>query len=196
MSDLLRRTLGEAIAVETILAGGLWPTFADANQVDSVPVFATLAGIAVLSIPAEAIDFDRARDLDREADGSGAASYGILFKSRPLVIFGLCVMLFHLANASLLPLVGQKLAAAYPKEATAMMSACIVAAQAVMLPIAILVGRTADSWGRKPLFLIGFTILPIRAALYTLSDNSFWLIGVQVLDGGNGYGCWHCRRRS
>src|SRR6202162_37514 len=64
-----------------------------------------------------------------------------------------------------------------------MMSACIVAAQAVMLPIALLVGRTADSWGRKPQFLAGFAILPIRAVLYTLSNNSFWLVGVQVLDG-------------
>jgi hypothetical protein len=64
-----------------------------------------------------------------------------------------------------------------------MMSACIVAAQAVMLPIALVVGRTADSWGRKPLFLAGFTILPVRAVLYTLSDNSFWLVGVQLLDG-------------
>jgi MFS family permease len=52
-----------------------------------------------------------------------------------------------------------------------------------MLPIALLVGRTADTWGRKPLFLAGFAVLPIRAVLYTLSDNSFWLIGVQVLDG-------------
>ncbi len=92
-------------------------------------------------------------------------------------------MLFHLANAALLPLVGQKLAAAYPKEATAMMSTCIVAAQLVMLPIALLGGRTADTWGRKPLFLAGFAVLPIRAVLYTLSNNSFWLIGVQVLDG-------------
>jgi Sugar (and other) transporter len=99
------------------------------------------------------------------------------------VIFGSCVMLFHLANAALLPLVGQKLAAAHPKEATAMMSACIIAAQLVMLPIALLVGGTADTWGRKPLFLAGFAILPIRAVLYTFSDNSFWLIGVQVLDG-------------
>jgi len=33
------------------------------------------------------------------------------------------------------------------------------------------------------LFLAGFAILPIRAVLYTFSDNSFWLIGVQVLDG-------------
>ena len=46
-----------------------------------------------------------------------------------------------------------------------------------------LVGRTADTWGRKPLFLAGFAVLPIRAVLYTFSDNSFWLIGVQVLDG-------------
>jgi MFS family permease len=92
-------------------------------------------------------------------------------------------MLFHLANAALLPLVGQKLSAAFPDEATAMMSACIVTAQAVMMPIALLVGRTADSWGRKPLFLAGFAVLPIRAVLYTLSDNSFWLVGVQVLDG-------------
>ena len=150
-----------------------------------VPVFGVLAGWAVLSIPAAAIDNDRARDLGEDADAApaSAAGYGILFRSRPLVIFGLCVMLFHLANAALLPLVGQKLALAYPKEATAMMSACIVAAQLVMLPIALLVGRTADQWGRKPLFLAGFAILPIRAVLYTLSDNSFWLIGVQVLDG-------------
>jgi MFS family permease len=92
-------------------------------------------------------------------------------------------MLFHLANTALLPLVGQKLAATYPKEATAMMSACIVAAEAVMLPIAVLVAREADIWGRKTLFLVGFGTLPIRAVLYTLSDNSFWLIGIQLLDG-------------
>jgi MFS family permease len=152
-----------------------------------VPVFAVLAAIAVLSIPAQAIDLDRARDLEQEPDAAGRsagpAGYSILFKSRPLVVFGLCVMLFHLANAALLPLVGQKLAAAFPEEATAMTSACIVAAQAIMLPIALLVGCTADSWGRKPLFLAGFAILPVRAVLYTLSDNSFWLIGVQLLDG-------------
>jgi MFS family permease len=171
-----------------VVAGAVGYAFSQRAVFLLVPIFAVLAGIAVLSIPAEAIDFHRARDLDEdEADRTGEpvgpAGYGILFQSRPLVIFGLCVMLFHFANAPLLPLVGQKLAAAYPKEATAMMSSCIVAAQLVMLPIALLVGRTADSWGRKPLFLAGFVILPIRAALYTLSDNSFWLIFVQLLDG-------------
>jgi MFS family permease len=121
--------------------------------------------------------------LGTTSGAASAADYAILLKTGPLVVFGLCALLFHFANAALLPLVGQKLAAAHPKEATAMMSSCIVAAQLVMLPIALLVARKADLWGRKPLFLTGFAILPIRAVLYTLSDNSFWLIGVQVLDG-------------
>ncbi len=35
MEDLLRRTLGEAIGLELVLAGGLWLTLCDANQLES-----------------------------------------------------------------------------------------------------------------------------------------------------------------
>ena len=35
MSELLRRTLGELIGIETVLAGGLWRMFADPNQLES-----------------------------------------------------------------------------------------------------------------------------------------------------------------
>jgi nitrogen-specific signal transduction histidine kinase/CheY-like chemotaxis protein len=35
MSDLLRRALGESVAIETVLAGGLWNVFADANQLEN-----------------------------------------------------------------------------------------------------------------------------------------------------------------
>jgi CheY-like chemotaxis protein len=35
MSELLRRTLGEAIAIETVLAGGLWRTMAYPNHLES-----------------------------------------------------------------------------------------------------------------------------------------------------------------
>ena len=44
-------------------------------------------------------------------------------------------------------------------------------------------GATPISWGRRPIFLIAFAALPIRAALYPLSDNAFWLIAIQLLDG-------------
>ena len=71
--------------------------------------------------------------------------------------------------SGLLGLVGQELAQANPGWATAMMSACIIAAQLVMLPVALLAGRYAARWGRKPVLLIGFGILPLRAVLYTLA---------------------------
>ena len=152
-----------------------------------VPVFAALAAAAVLSIPRAAIDQDQARGLDdgmaRGEGGTGPSGLSVLVRCRPLVVFALCAMLFHFANAPLLPLVGQKLALSHKEWATAMISACIVAAQLVMLPIALLVGRNADRWGRKPLLLVGFAILPVRAVLYTLSNAAPWLIGVQLLDG-------------
>jgi MFS family permease len=155
-----------------------------------VPVFAVLAIIAVLSIPAGAIDHSRARGADREHDGTAQLSgLKALLTCRPLLLYAGCTLLFHFANAPLLPLVGQKLALAHKGLATAMMSGCIIAAQLIMLPIALLVGWNADRWGRRPLLLIGFGILPVRAVLYTLSSSSAWLIGVQLLDGV-GAGIW------
>lgn len=155
-------------------------------------VFYLLAAMAVASlasiiaIPEQAIDHDLARGFDdakTEAHGEQPSGLGVLLTSRPLLVFAICVTLFHLANAAMLPLVGQKLALQDKKLGTSLMSACIVAAQIVMVPFAMLVGAKADRWGHKRLFLAALLILPIRGALYTLSDNPFWLVGVQLLDG-------------
>jgi MFS family permease len=147
------------------------------------PVFAALAAAAVLSIPGAAIDHRRARGASAEDDSPPGSGWQTITACRPLLIFSLCAMLFHFANAPLLPLVGQKLALANKELATAMMSSCIIAAQLVMLPVGLYAGYRADQWGRKPILLFGFAILPLRALLYTFSDNSAWLIAVQLLDG-------------
>jgi MFS family permease len=107
----------------------------------------------------------------------------ILLTCRPLLVFAVCVTLFHLSNAAMLPLVGQKLALQDRNIGTSLMSACITAAQIVMVPMAMLVGAKADRWGHKRFFLAALLILPIRGALYTLSDDKAWLVGVQLLDG-------------
>ena len=155
-------------------------------------VFYLLAGMAVaslfsiLAIPERAIDHDLARGLDgAQGTGQGDQPSGlkVLLTCRPLLVFAICTALFHLANAAMLPLVGQKLALQDKNLGTSLMSACIVAAQLVMVPFAMLVGAKADTWGHKRFFLAALLILPIRGALYTLSDNPFWLVGVQLLDG-------------
>src|SRR6201995_2711441 len=83
----------------------------------------------------------------------------------------------------MLPLVGQELALQDKNLGTSLMSACIVAAQAVMGPVAMLTGAQADGWGHKRFFLAALLVLPLRGALYTLSDSKAWLVGVQLLDG-------------
>jgi hypothetical protein len=47
---------------------------------------------------------------------------------RPLLNFAVCAVLFHLANAVMLPLIGQKLALQNKNLRTSLMAACIVAA--------------------------------------------------------------------
>ncbi|MEF0943534.1 MFS transporter [Rhizobium sp. BR 362] len=149
-----------------------------------VPLFATLTSLAVLAIPTQQIDHSRARGLNPAQDSAGSpTAFGTLLACRPLLVLAVCAALFHFANAAMLPLVGQELALAHPGNETALMSACVIAAQLVMLPVALLVGATADRLGRKPLFLAAFAILPLRGALYTFSDNPYWLIAVQALDG-------------
>jgi MFS family permease len=147
--------------------------------------------VSIWLIPEAAVDHDLARGLhDREddvrdpgRDQDQPSGWGIFLSCRPLLVFTLCVALFHLSNAAMLPLVGQKLALQDRNLGTSLMSACIAAAQLVMVPVAMLVGARADRWGHKQFFLAALAILPIRGALYTLSDHAAWLVGVQLLDG-------------
>ena len=144
--------------------------------------------IATLSIPADAIDDHIARGLDdTTARGAGhgdqPSGFQVLLTCRPLLIFAGATVLFHFSNAAMLPLVGQKLALVNKNLGTSLMSVCIIAAQLVMVPVAMLVGRKADQWGRKPIFTVALAVLALRGALYPLSDNPYWLVSVQLLDG-------------
>ncbi|WP_353085585.1 MFS transporter [Stenotrophomonas sp.] len=171
-------------AVAALLAGGL-AYIGGPVVVFYLMAVLTLASVAaVLMIPAKAIDHERARGLPAGQERQpGPSSAGLLLRDRTLLTLAACCALFHLANAAMLPLVGQKLSHTSPALATTLTAACIVAAQLVMVPAAMLVGRRADNWGRRPLLLAGFLILPIRGLLYPLSDAPAWLLGVQLLDG-------------
>jgi MFS family permease len=160
-----------------------------------IVVFWLLAAMAIasifatLAIPPETIDHHLARGLDdatQPGDAGGRdkpSGFQVLLTCKPLLIFAAASVLFHFSNAAMLPLVGQKLALVNKELGTTLMSVCIVAAQMVMVPVAIVVGRKADAWGRKPIFAAALAVLALRGALYPLSDNPYWLVGVQLLDG-------------
>ncbi|WP_407316257.1 MFS transporter [Pseudomonas sp. nanlin1] len=171
-------------AVAAMLAGGFAYLFGPVAVFYLMAVMAVASVFAIAGVSARAIDHDVARGLDKTRDHSDQPSgWRVLLSNRSLMTFAICCALFHLANAAMLPLVSQKLAQIDLSMATPLTSLCIVAAQLVMVPVAMLAGAKADQWGRKPLLLLGFVILPIRGLLYTLSDDPYWLVAVQLLDG-------------
>ena len=157
-----------------------------------VVVFWLMAVLTVASIIVSArlntddIDNAVARGLDREPDKECEEPSGwkTLLGNRALMIFAAAAFIFHVANAAMLTSVSQLLGRTVGTDkATSLTAACIVAAQLVMVPVAIVVGRTIERWGTKPIFLVAFGVLAARGALYTVSNDPWWLVGVQALDG-------------
>jgi MFS family permease len=139
--------------------------------------------IALRKIRADEIDYERARGAKEDAKDGKPVGATVLLKERPLLIFLICAVMFHFANAAMLPLLGEMLAKGHGRSSMMFMSACVVTTQFVITIIAAWSGRKAGSWGRKPLLLIAFGVLPIRAVLYTLTSNTVALVAIQILDG-------------
>lgn len=153
-----------------------------------VAILATTAAVIVLLIPEESIDHSVARGgTESQGDFHESASVkdGIqaIIGNRPLLIFMLCVGLFHLSNAAMLPLAGQELALRHKELATLYMSICVIIAQVVMIGVAVVVGWRADTWGRKSFLLLGFSALPLRGLLYSQTTNPYLVMSGQLLDG-------------
>ena len=60
----------------------------------------------------------------------------------------------------------------------------MIIAELTMVLVAGVMSKIVSCFNRKTLFLSAFIILPIRALLYTLVENSYLLLFIQTLDGG------------
>jgi len=161
------------------------------------------AVLCVLRIKADDIDFDLARGADKgEACGdkpaspvapSGDIGQGLkellecfrdLLRQKAVLVFLVSAVIFHFANAAMVPLVTQLLAGGVgPKQAVLFTSGYMLASQLVFMVVAAASGKLAGKLGRKPLFLFGFAALAVRGVLYTLSHHPAALIAVQCMDG-------------
>jgi MFS family permease len=133
--------------------------------------------------PAE-VDPDRAHGgpVEQKIDHSPADVRTILRK-RPLLILAGCALLFHLANAAMLPLMGSVLTMRSSERATVLIAACIVVPQLVVAAISPWVGHHAQLWGRRPFLLLAFASLAIRGLLFATITDPYLLVAVQVFDG-------------
>jgi predicted MFS family arabinose efflux permease len=144
--------------------------------------FAVASALIVTRINPREIDHDLARG--GEDKGLQPIAFRQLFKRRDLMIFLAAVVLFHFGNAAMLPMAGQVLAQTHPGSDTIALSACIIAAQFVMVGVAWCVGRaSAAGVGRKPIFLLALAVLPVRGLLFCFASSPIAVVLIQLLDG-------------
>ncbi|HEY5256016.1 MAG TPA: MFS transporter [Acidobacteriaceae bacterium] len=148
-----------------------------------VAILAVPTLLVLLLIRPQEIDYELARGATDGETGGKTESVWKLFEDRPLILFLACAVMFHFANAAMLPLLGEMLARGKGRSSMLFMSACVIVTQFVITLIAAWTGRRAGTWGRKPLLLIAFGVLPIRGVLYTLTSNTALLVAIQVMDG-------------
>ena len=154
-----------------------------------VCAFAAASAVVVNLINSREIDDDLARggaDGDtKEAGGKGQPlSVRDVLRRRDLLIFLASVVLFHFGNAAMLPMAGQVLAKTHPGADVTALSACIIAAQLVMIGAAAVVGYAIKRGvGRKTIFLVALAVLPVRGVLFCLTSSPVGVVAVQGLDG-------------
>jgi MFS family permease len=138
---------------------------------------------ALLAIRNQDIDNDAARGI-QSAVPQPLPGLSVLTKNRARLITGLTLMLFHLANAALLPMLSMRVAAAPGAMNPGLYAAAtVIISQAVMIPVAIWVARRIDKYGYWRLIMLALLIMPLRAALAASTAAPLMMVPVQILDG-------------
>ena len=146
--------------------------------------FAVGSAAIVTMINPKEIDHERARGGEDPANKCEPMALAELLRRRDLRIFLASVVLFHFGNAAMLPMAGQVLAQTHPGSDTIALSACIIAAQFIMVGVAWCVGQaSAKGIGRKPIFLLALAVLPVRGVLFSVTSSPYAVVGIQLLDG-------------
>jgi MFS family permease len=144
-----------------------------------VPALVALAQIRTSDL---ALRSRRDRIAAPDADAPKADLRSLLCNRR-LMTFAACVILFQLANAAMLPLMGSMMTMRASEWAATLIAACIVVPQLVVAVCSPWVGRQAQILGRRPLLLICFAAVAIRGALFALIGSPHLVLAVQILDG-------------
>lgn len=168
-----------------VTAGILGKVFSLAAAIYAIAVFGILTALSALAIRERDIDHERAREATSDdAATDGKEKLRLLFADPRVVTFTAVVLLFHLANASMLVLFGQLLPKGSAAGPSLYLSAGIVGAQILMVGVALIASRYADRLGRKPVFAFGIGVLIARGVLFALTTKSpNLMVAVQVLDG-------------
>lgn len=148
-------------------------------------LFAVASIVSVYSIPGRSIDNRAARGMQAAGAGEDGAVRGlsVLFSCKPLLILALCLALFHLGNAAMLPLYGLAVVSAGQSNPAVFVALTIVVAQVTMVLTSLVAMRMSEQKGLWLVMLISFAALPVRGVIAAWVNQSWGVFPVQILDG-------------
>ena len=171
-------SIGSAVAA--VILGAVGTYISGAAVFWATAVLMVLGLLTLQTLPPPRAEAPTAHVAD-ETRGLPGAIWALL--DRRLLIFAACVGLFHLSNAAMLPLVANEVTRSTGASANLVIAACVVVPQAIVAGLSPLVGRTAESLGRRPILLLGFAALPLRGLLLSFDAHPAFVVLVQALDG-------------
>ncbi|XGI80466.1 MFS transporter [Enterobacter hormaechei] len=148
-------------------------------------VMALLATACVMGIRERDINNRLARGLNADAGNASLPRLSVLLREPTLIIGGITVLLFHLGNAALLPMLSVRVAASPGTGINpgVFAAATVIISQAVMIPVALYAARRSQSTGYLSLITAALCILPVRAAVASMGDDIAFMPVIQILDG-------------
>jgi MFS family permease len=175
-------SLGNAIAAG--VAGGIAYYFSNQAIFFLTAALGIPTLIALAQISSSEIDLELARGgIPKSGVGTWFDAISGLVRNRLFLSFAATIMLFQLANAAMLPILAGILTKRAPETAALVLAICILVPQFVVVAIAPRVGLKAQRWGRRPLLLLSFVALAVRAAIFAVTSDPYLLIATQLLDG-------------
>ena len=137
---------------------------------------------ALFLIPSHAVDETRMHGREpRKPLQRRGATLGLLRNHRLLLL--LCaIALFDLGNSAMLPMLVLRIKALGGQDSTRWVSIAIIVLYVTMIPVALLGGRAAERFGRGPVLMAAFVVLPVRGLIAVFARHVGWLVPIEVLD--------------
>lgn len=171
--------IGNGAAAAVLGAAG---SYVSARAVFWLTAGFMVPGLVALGFVAPATNPTPEQPSERGAAAAFRDGFALLSDPRVL-LFALCVALFHLGNAALLPLAGAEMTRQLGASTNLVVAGAVVVPQTIVAIISPTVGRLADRRGTALILAAGFAAVPLRAALLAFVTDPRGIVAVQALDG-------------
>lgn len=168
--------------VSNLVIAGLSSLVGIAAAFGVLAAMASATCVALLLIPAGAVDETRMHGRAPHPPARRDGATRELLRNRRLLLLLGAIALFNLGNVAMLPMLVLRIKAMGGEDPTRWVSIAVIVLYVTMIPVALLGARAAERFGRRPVLMTAFVVLPVRALAAVFARDVAWLVPIEMLD--------------